>query len=104
MVWEKEAEEGEIQDSLPMRREQMGTAVGEDGTDVMTPVSAEEDKILLLVDAAKTFNQLNCLGMLWTIRHQCPKVSRFSFNCYRNNIRLLLWRPEGLEALILMSK
>ena len=103
-VWEKEAEEGEVQDSLPMRRERLATAAGEDGTDAMAPVSVEEEEILLLVDAANGFNQLSRLGMLWTVRHRCPKLSRFAFNCYRHNIRLLLRRPGGLEALILLSK
>ena len=50
---------------------------------------ATEQEILLLVDAANGFNMLSRLGMLWTVRHRCPKLSRFAFNCYRHEIWLL---------------
>ena len=41
--------------------------------------------------------------MLWTVRHRAGKLSRFAFNCYRHEIRLLCRRP-GEEALHLLSK
>jgi hypothetical protein len=84
-IWEKEAEDGEVQDSLPMRleREQVANTIltqesqEEDGMD-----DATTEEILLQVDAANGFNSLSRLGMLWTVRHRCPKLSRFAFNCY----------------------
>ena len=107
-IWEKEAEEGAVQDSLPERlaREQRAEGVNnlftqegmEDG-----PTAAKEEDILLLVDAANGFNMLSRLSMLWTVRHRCPKLARFAFNCYRHQIRLVCRRP-GKLALILLSR
>ena len=64
---------------------------------------ASKEEVLLLVDAANGFNNLSRYGMLWTVRHRCAKLSRFAFNCYRHEIRLVCRRP-GMEALILLSK
>ena len=105
-VWEQTADKGKVQESLPMRREREATATattagGEEMAD--TAADATEQEILLLVDAANGFNALSRLGMLWTVRHRCAKLSRFAFNCYRHEIRLVCRRP-GLEALILLSK
>ena len=61
------------------------------------------DEVLLLVDAANNFNMLSRLSMLWTMRHCCRKLSRFAFNCYRRDVRLVCRRP-GREALIILSK
>ena len=41
-------------------------------------------------------------SMLWTVRHRCPKASRFAFNCYRHEVRLVLRRP-GKDAIFLLS-
>ncbi len=70
----------------------------EDGMD-----DATTEEILLQVDAANCFNSLSRLGMLWTVRHSCPKLSRFAFNCYQNQARLVCRRP-GKEALTLLSR
>ena len=37
------------------------------------------------------------------MRHRVAKLSRFSFNCYRHEIRLVCRQP-GDDALILLSK
>ncbi len=97
-IWEELAEEGEAQETLPERRarERADERAEETGD------PADED-ILLLVDAANGFNNLSRLGMLWTVRHRTPKLSRFAFNCYRHEARLLCRQP-GKEALILMSR
>ena len=41
--------------------------------------------------------------MLWTVRHRWPRLTRFAFNCYRHNIRLVV-RVPGHMAMILMSR
>ena len=105
------AEGGEIQDLLPMRREREAranlvlTQEEQDEEEMAAAETAEatEQEILLLVDAANGFNMLSRLGMLWTVRHRCPKLSRFAFNCYRHEI-CLLCRRTGQDALILLSK
>ncbi|KAL7526623.1 hypothetical protein ACHAXR_001569, partial [Thalassiosira sp. AJA248-18] len=103
-IWEAEAEEGEVQDSLPIRQEREGLAnaiLTQEIVDGMEDVPTEE--ILLLVDAANGFNSLSRMGMLWTVRHRCPKLARFAFNCYRHQARLVCRRP-GKDALILQSR
>jgi hypothetical protein len=116
-IWLKTAEEGEVQDSLPVRQAREARAAmhatilatqtvveemeGDDREDDLEGASDED--ILLLVDAANGFNNLSRLGMLWTLKHRCPKLARFAFNCYRHEARLLCRRP-GQDALILLSK
>ena len=36
------------------------------------------------------FNEINQLGVLWTVRHLWPSGARFSFNCYRHWSSLVL--------------
>ena len=118
IVWDATAEEGEVQESMPMRRahlavsrdtavENLFGAIDGDtaGVDVEPPraVGPFAEDVLLLVDAANGFNNLSRYGMLWTVRHRCSKLSRFTFNCYRHEIMLICRRP-GQEALILLSK
>ena len=75
-IWEQMAEGGEIQDSLPMRREReartnlASTREQQDEEEMAAVETAEatEQEILLLVDAANGFNMLSRLGMLWTVR------------------------------------
>ena len=43
-------------------------------------------EMLLLVDAANEFNILSRYSMLWTVRHRCPRLATYSFNCYRHQI------------------
>ena len=71
-IWEKKAEAGKIQDSLPMRRERetraniVLTQEEQDEEEMAAAETAEatEQEILLLVDAANGFNMLSRLGML----------------------------------------
>ncbi|KAL7549341.1 hypothetical protein ACHAWF_012611, partial [Thalassiosira exigua] len=115
-IWEKEAEEGEVQDSLPARREREAMAArlltqedaeasgGEmEESEVADASQGHEGKVLFLVDATNGFNMLSRLGMLWTVRHRTPKLSTFAFNCYHHEVRLVCRRP-GKPALILLSK
>ena len=109
-IWEMEAEDGEVQEDLPTRRARLATEDGtEDGPDdgnSMEEGNAEElddEDILLLVDADNGFNNLARMSMLWTVRHLCCKLSTFTFNCYRHEVRLVCRRP-GQVALILLSR
>ena len=66
-------------------------------------VADSAKEVLLLVNAANGFNNLNRCGMLWTLRHRCPKFSKFAFNCYRREILLVCRQPVD-AAEILLSK
>ena len=52
--------------------------------------STEENYVYPLVDANNSFNQINWIGMLWTVRHLWPFGARFVFNCYCNHSSLVL--------------
>ena len=82
--------------------DQGASEVDDEATDDSEDETSKEE-VLLLVDAANGFNNLSRYGMLWTVRHRCAKLSRFAFNCYRHEIRLVC-RQSGMEALILLSK
>ena len=60
-------------------------------------------EVFLLVDVANGFNNLIRHGMLWTVRHRCPKMSRFTFNCYRHEITLICRQPGG-EVMTILYK
>ena len=47
----------------------------------------------MLVDARNGFNELSRLEMLWTVRHRLPAGARFTLNCYRHWVQLLLCQP-----------
>ena len=79
----------------PFTQERMESEIDGDND---TKVEEGNDEVLLLDDAANSFNMLSCLGMLWTMHHCCCKLSRFAFNCYRREVRLVCRRP-GKEAL-----
>ena len=64
-------------------------AAAEEGDANATVASATPGEVLLLVDAVNGFNNLSRYGMLWTVRHRCPKMSCFTFNCYHHEITLI---------------
>ncbi|KAL7523331.1 hypothetical protein ACHAWF_000479, partial [Thalassiosira exigua] len=74
-----------------------------EGEELSPELVAVLEEILFLVDAEKDFNLLSRLSMLWTVRHCCPKMATFAFNCYRHEVCLVCRRP-GKEALILLSR
>ena len=43
-----------------------------------------EEWVFLLVDAKIVFNDINQVGMLWTVQHLWPSGSIFFFNFYRH--------------------
>ena len=59
---------------------------------------------LALADADNGFNNLSRLNMLWDVRHRWARGSRFTFNMYRHDSRLLVCSPAGLEPEIISSK
>jgi len=65
-----------------------------------TTVSADA---MMLVDARNAFNELNRIGMLWTVRHLWPAGSIFAFNCYRHYGRLIV-RRSGQSCIELESQ
>ena len=44
--------------------------------------SSMENWDFILMDAKNAFNEINCIGMLWTVHHLWPFRARFVFNCY----------------------
>ena len=48
-----------------------------------------------LVDAPNTFNEINRISMIWTIRNEWPTGARFAFNCYPHYSPLLCRDPDG---------
>ena len=38
----------------------------------------------IFVDAKNAFNEINQVGMLWTVLHVWPPGARFVFNCYHH--------------------
>ena len=60
--------------------------------------------MILLVDAANGFNNLSRYSMLWTVRHRCPRLATYLFNCYRHQIRLICRQPGGEPEIILSQE
>ena len=50
------------------------------------------------------FNNLSRLDMMWNVRHRWPGRARFSFNCYRYSVHLLVHCPRELEMKVLMIR
>ena len=86
-----------MQESLPLRRTQLQLAnathppaAGDDVVDgVGDGVADSAKEVFLLVNAENVFNNLSCYGMLWTVWHRWRKLSKFTFDCYRHEIRLV---------------
>ena len=108
-ICEKTAEEGQVQKSLLARHEHnqaaaahtLATQAMDDDMPGLWDVGEQEG--LILVDTMHGFNILSRLSMLLTVQHRCTKMSRFVFNCYRHEIRLICRHPGG-TALIILSK
>ena len=57
----------------------------------------------LLVGAKNAFNEINRVGMLWTVFHLWPSGARFVFNCYCQWSSIVLRNRNG-TAVILHSR
>eukprot|EP00957_Ditylum_brightwellii_P003246 247310-Ditylum_brightwellii.AAC.1 len=53
---------------------------------------------ILLVDARNVFNKLNCMALLWHVRHLWPAGSRNSFNTYQHWKILVFHCSENLHS------
>ncbi len=96
-LWQAAAEAGETPPWDPPVEESFHDAVESAG-------DIEDPSILVLADADNGFNNLSRLNMLWDIRHRWARGSRFAFNMYRHEARLLLRSPGGMEPQVLLSK
>ena len=61
------------------------------------------EELLLLIDAANSFNKLSRYGILWTVRHRYTKLSSILFNCYHHEI-ILVCRQPGEDTIYILSK
>ena len=57
----------------------------------------------MIVDANNAFNNINRVGMLWTVRNLWLSGARFVFNCYRHWSSLVL-RNRNAKYSFLYSK
>ena len=60
--------------------------------------SSMEEWVFLLVDAKNTINDINQVGMLWTVRHLWPSGASFLFNCYFHWSLLVLRNGNGTAS------
>ena len=96
-LWRNEAEEGE---TPPWE-----TSVEEAFQDAYeSEEDLEDPHILALADADNGFNCLSRLNMLWDVRHRWARGSRFAFNMYRHEARLMVRSSAGLEPQFVLSK
>jgi len=79
------------------------TADTEDESGDGLPSSVEELNAFLQIDGDNGFNRLSRIASMWTVRHRCPKLFIFYFNCYRHHTRLLVRRP-GQAPYVILSK
>ena len=80
-----------------------GLKLGIDGAIHMVQSLFEENLTtenwgFLLVDANNTFDEINQVGMLWTVRKLWLPGARFVFNCYFHWSLLVLWNGNGMAS------
>ena len=63
--------------------------------DLWDEKSTKEDCGFLLVYANNAFNNIDRVGMLWTVRHLCLSGPRFFFNFYHHWSSLVLRTRNG---------
>ena len=62
--------------------------------------SSTEEWVFLLVDAKNAFNDINRVGMVWTVQHLWTSRARFVFNCYRHWSSLVLRNGNGTSRFL----
>ena len=123
-IWMEMAEDGELQEPSPQHqvlREARAAAAAEAAAAAAPPADAapftqpgqenepvnddddDDPELLLMADAKNAFCSLGKMGMLWTVRHIWPKMSRLAFNCYRHQIQMVC-RQKGAAAIIILAK
>ena len=62
--------------------------------------SSTEEWGFLLVDAKNAFNEINRLGMLWTVQHLWSSGDHFIVNCYCHWSLLVLRNGNGTDSIL----
>ena len=57
-------------------------------TGILTQESDPDGKTL--VDSWNGLNELSRLAIMWAMQHRKPAGARFSFNCYKHWVQILL--------------
>ena len=68
------------------------------------PHTQSDPEVHFLTDARNGFGELSRMAMLWEVRHRWPAGSRFAFNLYRHECRLILRGPPGSKPAVLKSR
>jgi len=63
-----------------------------------------DPEVHFLTDARNGFGELSHMAMLWEVWHQWPAGSRFAYNLYRHECRLILREPPGTKPAFLLSR
>ena len=66
--------------------------------------SHEEDWGFLLIDARNAFNEENRTAIVWSVRHEYPRGTQFTFNCYCQWDTLLVRETDDGSGHFLHSK
>ena len=66
--------------------------------------STREDWGFLLVDPKNAFNEINWIGMLWTVCHLWPSGAHFDFNCYYHWSLLVLRNRNRTSILCTLGR
>ena len=61
------------------------------------------DWLFLVVDAKNVFNDINWIGILWTVCHLWPSGACFVFNCYCQWL-LIIFRNRNGTAIFMLSR
>ena len=56
--------------------------------------------VIFIVDSKNAFNEINWVGMIWTVRHLWPSGACFFFNCYRKWSSLVLRNINRINSFI----
>ncbi len=70
-------------------------------TDTITP---DDPEVHFLTDARNGFSELSQMALLWEVQHRWPTGSRFAYNLYRHECRLILCGPPGTKPAIRLSR
>ena len=79
-----------------------GTLVTLGDTGLLTQETEPDGTIL--VYAHNGFNKTICLAILWTVQHLWPAGERFTFNCYKHWLQIILRQPGETSVTLLIRE